>query len=107
MQPGPVAPAIEFENVFRVFQTKGRGSLTALRDISFSIRENEFVAFVGPSGCGKSTILRLFAGLLQPTQGRIYAHGCPVIEPLDKVGIVFQKPTLLPWLDVERNVVFP
>jgi NitT/TauT family transport system ATP-binding protein len=107
MQLRHIAPAIEFENVSRVFQTKARGSLTALRDISFSIRENEFVAFVGPSGCGKSTILRLFAGLLQPTQGRICAHGRAVTEPLDKVGIVFQKPTLLPWLDVEANVVFP
>jgi NitT/TauT family transport system ATP-binding protein len=107
MQPRHVAPAIEFENVSRVFQTKSRGSLTALRDISFSVCENEFIAFVGPSGCGKSTILRLFAGLLQPTEGRICVHGYPVTEPLDKVGIVFQRPTLLPWLDVEANVVFP
>ena len=107
MQPQHVAPAIEFANVSRVFKTKGGGSVAALGDISFSIRENEFVAFVGPSGCGKSTILRLFAGLIQPTAGRISAFGFPVTEPLDQVGIVFQRPTLLPWLDVEANVVFP
>jgi NitT/TauT family transport system ATP-binding protein len=107
MHPQHLTPALEFENVSRVFTTKGRGSVTALTDISFAIRKNEFVAFVGPSGCGKSTILRLFAGLIQPTQGKISAHGRLVKEPLDGVGIVFQKPTLLPWLDIESNVVFP
>ena len=100
-------PAIEFDNVSRIFGTRSRGYVTALRDISFSIARNEFVAFVGPSGCGKSTILRLFAGLIPPTQGKISANGTLVTEPLDKVGIVFQKPTLLPWLDIESNVVFP
>jgi NitT/TauT family transport system ATP-binding protein len=81
--------------------------VTALRDISFSIAKDKFVAFVGPSGCGKSTILRLFAGLILPTEGKILANGVMVTEPLDKVGIVFQKPTLLPWLDIESNVLFP
>nr|WP_245441078.1 ABC transporter ATP-binding protein [Methylovirgula ligni] len=101
-----IHPAIEFDNVSRIFGTRSRGQVTALRDISFVIDRNEFVAFVGPSGCGKSTILRLFAGLIPPSTGMISANGAPVVKPLDKVGIVFQKPTLLPWLDIESNVVF-
>lgn len=99
--------AIEFKRVSRVFGARSRNPVTALRDISFSIGRNEFVAFLGPSGCGKSTILRLLAGLIQPTEGVVFANGHTVTEPLDEVGIVFQRPTLLPWLDVESNVVFP
>jgi NitT/TauT family transport system ATP-binding protein len=107
MQSEHLAPAIEFENVSRVFKSKAGASILALNNISFCIKQNEFVAFVGPSGCGKSTIIRLFAGLIKPSQGKIFVHGCPVTEPLDEIGIVFQRPTLLPWMDVESNVVFP
>lgn len=103
----PQHAAIKFDNVSHVFQTEVRGCVIALRDISFAIAKDEFVAFVGPSGCGKSTLLRLFAGLIRPTQGKIFANGDLVTGPLDEVGIVFQKPTLLPWLDIEANVVFP
>ena len=107
MRSQHINPAIEFDNVSRVFETEARGRIVALSDISFSIEKNEFVAFVGPSGCGKSTILRLFAGLIRPTKGGVFANGRPVTGPLDEIGIVFQKPTLLPWLDIESNVVFP
>ena len=107
MQSQHLAPTIEFENVSRIFKSKAGASVVALKNISFRIKQNEFVAVVGPSGCGKSTIIRLFAGLIQPTRGKIYVHGRPVTEPLDEIGIVFQKPTLLPWMDVESNVVFP
>lgn len=86
--------------------TDGREVL-ALDGLSFHIGKNEFVAIVGPSGCGKSTVLRLIAGLIQPTSGQVSVDGDAVREPLDKVGIVFQKPTLLPWLDVLSNVTFP
>jgi len=71
------------------------------------IRRHEFVAVVGPSGCGKSTLLRMIAGLLKPSEGEVSVFGMPVKGPREDVGIVFQKPTLLPWLTVSKNVLFP
>ncbi len=62
---------------------------------------------LGPSGCGKSTLLRQLAGLLRPTAGKLEIYGQPVTEPRDDIGIVFQRPTLLPWFDVLGNVTFP
>jgi NitT/TauT family transport system ATP-binding protein len=102
-----VRPAITFEKVGRAFDLADGQRLTALRDLSFSIAKNEFVAIVGPSGCGKSTVLRLIAGLIPATRGRVSIYEAAVNEPPDMVGIVFQKPTLLPWLDVKSNVTFP
>jgi NitT/TauT family transport system ATP-binding protein len=65
------------------------------------------VAVVGPSGCGKSTLLRMVSGLLVPSEGTVSVFGKQVDGPRDDVGIVFQKPTLLPWLTVRKNVLFP
>ena len=75
--------------------------------MSLTLDQHEFVAVLGPSGCGKSTLLRLTAGLIPPTQGRVRVFGKPVDGPRDDVGIVFQNATLLPWANVEDNVVFP
>ncbi|MFW5823587.1 MAG: ABC transporter ATP-binding protein [Marinobacter sp.] len=79
----------------------------AVTGIDMEIRRHEFVAVVGPSGCGKSTLLRMISGLLRPTEGEVSVFGLPVTGPRDDVGIVFQKPTLLPWLTVRKNVLFP
>lgn len=100
-------PAIKFENVTHMFMTRNGQEVVAIRNVSFVVNKNEFVAVVGPSGCGKSTILRLVSGLLAPSDGSVSLYGFPVTEPPDMVGIVFQKPTLLPWLDIAANVVFP
>jgi NitT/TauT family transport system ATP-binding protein len=85
---------------------RGRPVL-ALDDVSLEVRPREFVALLGPSGCGKSTLLRLIAGLVFPTSGQVEVYGLRVSEPRDDVGIVFQRPTLLPWFDVLGNVTFP
>lgn len=79
----------------------------AVTGIDLDLRRHEFVAVVGPSGCGKSTLLRMISGLLKPTEGKVSVFGRQVDGPRDDVGIVFQKPTLLPWLSVRRNVLFP
>ena len=63
------------------------------------------MCIVGPSGCGKSTLLRLVAGLIAPTRGTIAIEGRPVDGPREDVGIVFQKPTLLPWASALENVL--
>ena len=74
----------------------------ALRDLSFSIAEGEFVSLLGPSGCGKSTALRLVAGLLEPDAGHThFARGRP------EIGFVFQEPTLMPWANALTNVRLP
>jgi len=83
------------------------GSPLAVQDIDLDIRRHEFVAVVGPSGCGKSTLLRMVAGLLLPSEGTVSVFGKQVTGPRDDVGIVFQKPTLLPWLNIRKNVLFP
>lgn len=98
---------LEFKEVSKSFvRSDSEFITTALEDINFSIRENEFVSIVGPSGCGKSTILRLIAGLIVPTTGNIYLDGEEITGPSSRRGMVFQKSTLFPWLSVKDNVGF-
>ncbi len=76
----------------------------AIEDISFSIREGEFVCILGPSGCGKSTLLNLLAGFMTPDQGSIEFGGQKVTGPGPERGVVFQEATLFPWLNIRRNI---
>jgi NitT/TauT family transport system ATP-binding protein len=78
-----------------------------LDKISFSAARGEFVTLIGPSGCGKSTILKLISGLNPITSGRIVVDGLEPSKAVEKLAFVFQEPTLLPWLDVIRNVEVP
>jgi NitT/TauT family transport system ATP-binding protein len=100
-------PVIRFEKLGQTFGKPDGSEVTALDGLTFDIGKNEFVAVLGPSGCGKSTLLRLIAGLIHPTSGQLDIYGLPVTEPRDDIGIVFQRPTLLPWFDVLGNVTFP
>ena len=79
----------------------------ALDCIDLEMRSGEFISLVGPSGCGKSTILRLVAGLIQPTLGKVTVNEKEITGPSPERGMVFQKPTLFPWLTVEKNIAFP
>ncbi|MBN1935969.1 MAG: ABC transporter ATP-binding protein [Anaerolineae bacterium] len=83
------------------------GGLGALDDVSFQMCPSEFVCVVGPSGCGKSTLLRVLAGLLPPTRGQVTLRGEPLNGPNADVGVVFQKPNLMPWRTVLRNIALP
>jgi NitT/TauT family transport system ATP-binding protein len=76
--------------------------------MSLVVNRGDFVSLLGPSGCGKSTALRLVAGLVRPTGGRIDWEGGPVgpVGP-DDLGVVFQEPTLMPWATVAQNVWLP
>ncbi|AWI85352.1 ABC transporter [Alloyangia pacifica] len=98
--------AIRFDRLGQVFET-GSGRVEALRNVSFEVARHEFLAVLGPSGCGKSTLLRMIAGLLEPTSGTVEVFGRRVTGPREDIGIVFQKPTLLPWATIEDNVLFP
>jgi NitT/TauT family transport system ATP-binding protein len=102
-----VNPIISFAGVSRSFSSTDGQEVQALRDLTFDIARHEFVSVIGPSGCGKSTAIKLVAGLLPPSAGVVSVSGAPVTGPLDQIGIVFQKPTLLPWFDILDNVLFP
>jgi NitT/TauT family transport system ATP-binding protein len=98
---------IGFADVAQTFGRDDGSAVTALEGVTFDIGRNEFLAVLGPSGCGKSTLLRLIAGLIFPTDGAVNIYDLEVTEPRDEIGIVFQRPTLLPWFDVLGNVTFP
>jgi NitT/TauT family transport system ATP-binding protein len=78
--------------------------VTILDDISLEVRDGEILALLGQSGSGKSTILRLMAGLTDPTQGAVLSHGAPLAGVNRGVAIVFQSFALYPWLTVQENV---
>lgn len=80
------------------------GNLMALKGMSLEVREGDFISLLGPSGCGKSTALRLIAGLMHPTSGRIAWSGG---QRAGDLGVVFQEPTLMPWATVAQNVWLP
>jgi len=101
------SPVIVLANVTQTFVSGDGSKVPALEDICLSVYRHEFVSIIGPSGCGKSTILSLIAGLLPPTAGGISIFGLKVTQPREDIGIVFQGPTLLPWLTVLDNVTFP
>ena len=105
--PHPPAPVIRFADVGQTFAARGAAPVRALEGLDFAIGRHEFLAVLGPSGCGKSTLLRQIAGLLAPTAGQVEIYGRAVSEPRDEIGMVFQKPTLLPWFSVLDNVTFP
>ena len=84
-----------------------RGTITALESLDLAIGQGEFFSLIGPSGCGKSSLLKIAAGLLAQTSGTITLGGSPVTGPRREVGVVFQRPTLLPWKTVLQNVLLP
>lgn len=94
---------IEIKNIGKVFGTTD-GEVTALQDINAAIQPGEFVSLVGPSGCGKTTLLRLIVGLETPTSGAIFLDNQQITGASYERGLVFQDPTLYPWLNVYHNV---
>jgi len=105
--PGAAAAAIEVMGVSKTYRTLNNLSVLALSPTDVSVRAGEFLAIVGPSGCGKTTLLNMLAGLIAPTEGEISFHGTPLTGPNREIGMVFQRPVLLPWLRVLDNVLLP
>lgn len=97
-------PLHALENVCHTFVLPSGQRLEVLKDVSVEIREGEVVALLGPSGCGKSTILRILAGLIQPTSGTVRVRGAPLEGMAPGVAIVFQGFAIFPWMTVIENV---
>ena len=108
--PSAISPSsssvIQVENVSKTFQASDEDKIAALENISLEIHPGEFVTVVGPSGCGKSTLIKLIAGLVGLSAGRIICQGEEVRGLNTKVGYVPQESKLFPWLTVEENVAF-
>lgn len=96
---------LNIRNVSKVFNGK-KTSVEALQSTTFEVREGEFVTILGPSGCGKSTILRVVAGLVEPSSGQVLLDGREITGPGPDRGMVFQSYTLFPWLTVQKNIEF-
>lgn len=95
---------VEIAALSKVFPTP-KGPLCVVKDFNLRIRQGEFVALIGHSGCGKSTVLSILAGLSEPSSGGIVLAGRELTGPGPDRGVVFQSPTLLPWMSAFDNVL--
>ena len=100
-------PLISVSDLEKTYVTRGRAQIHALAGISLDIHPGELVTIVGQSGCGKTTFLKILAGLIPRSAGRVSLRGQPVDGPSRDIGIVFQDPVLLPWRTVLHNVLLP
>lgn len=96
-------PFLEIADLGMTFHNT-EGDLEVLRNINFTLNEQEFLCVLGPSGSGKSTLLRLIAGLLKPAAGSILFGGSSVSQ---RIGLVFQQANLMPWRTVRQNIALP
>jgi nitrate/nitrite transport system ATP-binding protein len=94
---------LEISALTKVFETPD-GPFVAVKDVSVTIAQGEFVCLLGHSGCGKSTVLSILAGLDTPTFGGVLIDGREVVGPGPERALVFQSPCLLPWLSARSNV---
>ena len=95
---------LELKNINLTYQTL-KTETEAIKDVSFSVENGEFISIVGPSGCGKTTILSMIAGLLPPSSGQIVIDGEIVTKVSTNVGYMFQRDNLFEWLNVYQNVM--
>ncbi len=100
-------PAIALRDIVCTFppSAKGGSSYTAVRDVSLSVADGEFVSVVGPTGCGKSTLLNMSAGLLTPSAGTVHIFGEPLRGLNRRAGYMFQAEALMPWRNAIQNVM--
>ena len=107
---------IELRNVTKVYAAPNQAAVTAVREVSLTVARGQFVVITGRSGSGKTTLLNLAAGLTDPTSGEVLLQGANLRALPDrqrslwrneKIGFIFQFPSLLPSLSVLENVVLP
>ena len=102
----PQGAKLSVSHVSKSFATPSGDVIDAVVDVSFDVAENELCALLGPSGCGKSTVLRMVAGLEEPTDGSLMLDGHEITAPGGDRGMVFQTYTSFDWLTVQQNVEY-
>lgn len=101
-----VVGTMNIHDVSKQFVSADGQEVTALSNVQLDIEPGAFISLIGPSGCGKSTLLMLIAGLQQSDSGTLLLDGEQITKPSFERGLVFQDPTLFPWLNVYDNIAF-
>lgn len=96
---------LEIKNISKTYDNN-RQLIETIKDFSLTIDEYKFIALVSPSGCGKTTLLKIVAGLLEPSAGEVILDGKKILEPDKERGMIFQSFSLFPWLTVKGNISF-
>ena len=104
--PKSLSPKLSVQGVGKRYDLGNGTVIDAVRDVSFDVKEGEICALLGPSGCGKSTVLRLVAGLEDPTSGAMFLDGKEIDGPDKSRGMVFQRYTSFDWMTVQKNVEY-
>jgi NitT/TauT family transport system ATP-binding protein len=94
------------DHLSKQFTKNGQETVDSLTDINVRINDGEFICILGPSGCGKTTLLRIVAGLENPTTGKVLIDDVMIDSPNPKLGMIFQDYSLYPWRTVNENIVF-
>ena len=94
------------DHLSKKFAKNGQETVESLTDINVRINDGEFICILGPSGCGKTTLLRIIAGLENPTTGKVLIDDVLIDRPNPKLGMIFQDYSLYPWRTVNENIVF-
>ena len=95
---------LDIRNLTKVYPAQ-RGEYVVLEGLKLHVRKEEFISIIGHSGCGKSTLLTMIAGLNSISGGHILLDGKPILKPGPDRGIVFQSPSLFPWMTAIENVL--
>ena len=96
---------VVLSHIYKSFESP-RGRIEVVEDVSFELRDGNFVALVGPSGCGKTTMLNMIAGFEQPDEGTLTFDGEPIRAPHHDRGVIFQEYGVFPWLTARENILF-
>ena len=94
---------LEIQKVSVTYPVKDEGNVQALKGIDLTMQGNDFVVAIGESGCGKTTLLKLIAGFIKPSEGKLLLDNQEITRPDVDRGVVFQKHALMPWLNVLDN----
>jgi len=95
---------IEVKGINKTFINEGREPLHVLKDVSFSVKKQEFICIIGSSGCGKTTLLNIMGGFVAPTSGEVIIEGVSIKKPSPRYISIFQDYKLLPWRTVRKNI---
>ena len=103
--PTAVAPTmLHMKDLTKVYPTP-KGDYVVLDKLQLEIRKEEFVSIIGHSGCGKTTLLTMIAGLNEISGGQILLNDSPIDGPSPERAVIFQSPSLLPWMTALENVM--